>query len=197
MNTQCCLFPLVSWFPSLEKFPFEMLHRNTIVSLCLLKRAIKCDWLLAEMQPLGSTDPKGFGIPRVTRDNYTQDIFRNAPECSLRICIFKTVHCQDPGHSYELIRNSKTKSIQHVTCKTVKWFTSGGEVIGAHKKGSLWICGNQAYVVFQISLWGYEGWEMGMIIFFFFFKKFAFFYLFIYLFIYDCVGSSFLCEGFL
>ena len=32
--------------------------------------------------------------------------------------------------------------------------------------------------------------------FFFFFFKFTFFYLF-YLFIYDCVESSFLCEGFL
>ena len=36
-----------------------------------------------------------------------------------------------------------------------------------------------------------------VLIFFFFFKKFTVFYLFIYLFIYDCVESSFLCEGFL
>ena len=36
------------------------------------------------------------------------------------------------------------------------------------------------------------------LLFFFFFKLwFYFIYLFIYLFIYGCVGSSFLCEGFL
>ena len=33
--------------------------------------------------------------------------------------------------------------------------------------------------------------------FFFFFYFLGFIYLFIYLFIYGCVGSSFLCEGFL
>ena len=63
---------------------------------------------------------KGIWDPRMTRDNYTWDILRNVPECSLRICFVNTVRCQDPGQSYELIVNSKTKSMQHVTCKTVK-----------------------------------------------------------------------------
>ena len=39
--------------------------------------------------------------------------------------------------------------------------------------------------------------ETYIYIYIYFFLNFGFIYLFIYLFIYGCVGSSFLCEGFL
>lgn len=47
--------------------------------------------------------------------------------------------------------------------RLIKWFTSGGEVTEAHKKGSFWLNGIPAYVIFQISLWRCKkmrkGWE--------------------------------------
>lgn len=60
--------------------------------------------------------------------------------------------CQDPGQSYDLIVNSKTESIQHVTCKTVK---------------SLELLKGQFVNLWKSSLWNLpffgdtkdEGWE--------------------------------------
>lgn len=134
------------------KVSFRNAAQKPIISLCLLKRDIKWDWLLAEMPPLGSTDPRGLGIPGwpeiIIHEIYSEmSLSVHSGSALARQCI-----CQDPGQSYDLIVNSKTKSIQHVTCKTVK---------------SLELLKGQFVSLWKSSLWNLpffgdtkdEGWE--------------------------------------
>ena len=63
--------------------------------------------------------------------------------------------------------------------------------------GVFWSLRELIMILGSLSANGWGCAPVLLVVFFFFNVSVSAFYLFIYLFIYGCVGSSFLCEGFL
>lgn len=80
---------LGEWIFLLERFLFEKLHRSTIIFFCLLKRVLKCYWLLAKMLPLGLLIHGALGPPGWPEMNYTWVICRNVPEYWFRSALLR------------------------------------------------------------------------------------------------------------
>lgn len=125
-----CLFPLVSGFSPLRSFLLKCAWKHHHLFLPSQEShkmllAISCNNIPGFHWSKGIWDTQG-GQRLILHELYSETFLG-----VLGVCIIKTVHCQGPGLGYELIGNSKTKSTQHVGCKTINWNNSGGKITGA------------------------------------------------------------------